>query len=104
MGMGFKIWLNLETVPTKTKIPLCTRIFCFSSKTSFFAGLGALFGTFLVIFKITKEKEKKRKENKRKKGKNIKQIRKARKEKGVFNVRTNEQEKKYKLKKKGKRK
>ena len=24
--------------------------FCFTSKTSFFAGLGSLFGTFLVIF------------------------------------------------------
>jgi len=61
--------VKLETVPTKTKIPLCTRIFCFSSKTSFFAGLGALFGTFLVIFKITKEKEKKEKKTKGKKEK-----------------------------------
>ena len=47
----------------KIKIPLCTTVFGFSSKTSFFAGLGALLGTFLVIFfnykgKIYKTKQK----------------------------------------------
>ena len=47
----------------KIKIPLCTTVFNFSSKTSFFAGLGALLGTFLVIFfnykaKIHKTKQK----------------------------------------------
>ena len=47
----------------KIKIPLCTTVFGFSSKTSFLSGLGALLGTFLVIFlnykgKIYKRKQK----------------------------------------------
>ena len=56
--------MKLGTVPTKTKIPLGTRLFGFSSKTSFFAGLGALFGTFLVILLNYKGRRKK-KEKKR---------------------------------------
>ena len=43
----------------KNQNPTRYEIIFFSFKTSFFAGLGALLGTFLVIFKITKEKEKK---------------------------------------------
>ena len=45
---GFNIFQKLGTVPIKTKIPYCGTVFGFSSKTSFFAGLGALFGTFLL--------------------------------------------------------
>ena len=41
---------KLETVPMKPKILLFAFVFGFSSKTSFFVGLGALFGTFLVLF------------------------------------------------------
>ena len=55
--MGFKFWRSWKPYPMKTKIPICRTIFGFSSKTSFFAGLGALFGNFLLIF-MEKEKEK----------------------------------------------
>ena len=41
---GFKNLVKLETVPMKTKILLCTTVFGFSSKTSFFVGLGAILG------------------------------------------------------------
>ena len=43
----FRSW---RPYPTKTKIPICRTIFVFSSKTSFFAVLGALFGTILFNF------------------------------------------------------
>ena len=33
----------------KTKIPLCRTIFSFSSKILYFAGMGALFGTFFNL-------------------------------------------------------
>ena len=49
---GFKNLVKLETVPIKIKIPIGRTVFGFSSKTSFFAGLGALFGNFLVTFKL----------------------------------------------------
>ena len=45
----------------KTKIPICRTIFGFSSKTSFFAGLGALFGNFLVIFLVIFKLQRKKK-------------------------------------------
>ena len=48
---GFKNLVKLETVPMKIKIPLCTTVFGFSSKTSFFAGLDDILGNFLVFFK-----------------------------------------------------
>ena len=47
---GFKNLVKLEVARTKIKIPLGRTVFGFSSKTSFFAGLGALFGTFLFNF------------------------------------------------------
>ena len=74
--------MKLGTIPTKTKIPLGTRLFGFSSKTSFFAGLGALFGTFLVILKKKMKNEKKR-------GFNVRKIKdKIRKNEKRKNVRT----------------
>ena len=45
----FKNLVKLESVPIKIKIPIGRTVFGFSSKTSLFGGLGALFGTFLVI-------------------------------------------------------
>ena len=47
---GFKNLVKLDIVILKIKIPPCTTLFSFSCKTSFFAGLSAILGTFLVIF------------------------------------------------------
>ena len=44
--------MKLETVPIKTQIPLCMTVFGFLSKTSLFAGLGDLLGTFLFYLDV----------------------------------------------------
>ena len=48
--MGFKIWWSLRLGYPNSKFTICTTIFVFSFKTSFFARLGALFGTFFDNF------------------------------------------------------
>ena len=66
--MGFKIWSSWGVGYTNSKFTLCTTIFVFSSKTSFFAGLGAFFGTFFLrkedfAFKITESFKNRENEN-----------------------------------------
>ena len=48
--MGFKIWRSWGSGYSNSKFTICTTIFVFSPKTTFFERLGALFGTFFESF------------------------------------------------------